>query len=115
MAGRLNGCGDGGMTALNDNLDVIILAAGLGTRMKSATIKILHRAAGRPIIDYVLDLAGAMSASGRRSWSSAISARRCSRRSAIARASPCRNEQLGTGHAVLQAAPISIDGANGTC
>ena len=40
------------MTALkkHENLDVIILAAGLGTRMKSATIKILHRAAGRPII-----------------------------------------------------------------
>src|SRR5258707_14659426 len=38
-------------------LDVVILAAGLGTRMKSATIKVLHRAAGRPIIDYVLDLA----------------------------------------------------------
>ena len=42
---------------MNDNLEVIILAAGLGTRMKSSTIKILHRAAGRPIIDYVLDLA----------------------------------------------------------
>ena len=31
---------------MNDNLEVIILAAGLGTRMKSGTIKILHRAAG---------------------------------------------------------------------
>ena len=50
------------MTALkNTNLDVIILAAGLGTRMKSAKIKILHRAAGRPIIDYVLDLAAQVS------------------------------------------------------
>ena len=42
---------------MTDDLDVIVLAAGLGTRMKSRTIKILHRAAGRPIIDYVLDLA----------------------------------------------------------
>jgi bifunctional UDP-N-acetylglucosamine pyrophosphorylase/glucosamine-1-phosphate N-acetyltransferase len=42
---------------MTDDLDVIILAAGLGTRMKSQKIKILHRAAGRPIIDYVLDLA----------------------------------------------------------
>src|ERR1043165_419485 len=41
----------------SSDLDVVILAAGLGTRMKSRTIKILHRAAGRPIIDYVLDLA----------------------------------------------------------
>src|SRR5947207_8445981 len=50
------------MTALkkNPNLDVIILAAGLGTRMKSATIKVLHRAAGRPIIDYVIDLSNAL-------------------------------------------------------
>jgi bifunctional UDP-N-acetylglucosamine pyrophosphorylase/glucosamine-1-phosphate N-acetyltransferase len=52
MAGRLKGC-----ERMSDDLDVIILAAGLGTRMKSKTIKILHRAAGRPIIDYVLDLA----------------------------------------------------------
>ena len=42
---------------MTDDLDVIILAAGLGTRMKSQKIKILHRAAGRPIIDYVLELA----------------------------------------------------------
>ena len=46
---------------MNDNLEVVILAAGLGTRMKSGTIKILHRAAGRPIIDYVLDLAADLS------------------------------------------------------
>ena len=32
---------------MNDNLEVIILAAGLGTRMKSGKIKILHHAAGR--------------------------------------------------------------------
>ncbi len=38
-------------------LEVVILAAGLGTRMKSKTIKVLHAAAGRPIVDYVLDLA----------------------------------------------------------
>ena len=28
------------------NLSVIVLAAGLGTRMKSATAKVLHRAGG---------------------------------------------------------------------
>src|SRR6266852_3032018 len=46
---------------MNRNLEVIILAAGLGTRMKSATVKVLHRAAGRPIIDYVVDLASQVS------------------------------------------------------
>ena len=33
---------------------VVILAAGKGTRMKSARSKVLHRVAGRPMIDYVL-------------------------------------------------------------
>ena len=35
----------------------IILAAGLGTRMKSAVPKVLHPVCGRPMIDYVLDAA----------------------------------------------------------
>lgn len=39
------------------DLQAIIMAAGLGTRMKSKTAKVLHRAAGRPLIDYVVDLA----------------------------------------------------------
>jgi bifunctional UDP-N-acetylglucosamine pyrophosphorylase/glucosamine-1-phosphate N-acetyltransferase len=103
------------MTALKalkasvENLDVIIMAAGQGTRMKSATIKILHTAAGRPIIDYVLDLAAEI----------------CTRppimvvgyqREAVQKAVGGRaryavqDVQKGTGHAVLQAAPL-LDGA----
>jgi bifunctional UDP-N-acetylglucosamine pyrophosphorylase / glucosamine-1-phosphate N-acetyltransferase len=35
----------------------IILAAGLGTRMKSTTPKVLHRLCGRTIVDHVLDAA----------------------------------------------------------
>jgi len=35
----------------------IILAAGLGKRMKSDLPKVLHRVLGRPMIDYVLDCA----------------------------------------------------------
>ena len=42
---------------MKEGIEIIILAAGLGTRMKSTTVKVLHRAAGRPIIDYVVDLA----------------------------------------------------------
>jgi bifunctional UDP-N-acetylglucosamine pyrophosphorylase/glucosamine-1-phosphate N-acetyltransferase len=34
-----------------------VLAAGLGTRMKSRTPKVLHRLCGRPMIEYVLDAA----------------------------------------------------------
>lgn len=36
-------------------LAVIILAAGKGTRMKSKTSKVLHKLAGRPLIDHLLD------------------------------------------------------------
>jgi bifunctional UDP-N-acetylglucosamine pyrophosphorylase/glucosamine-1-phosphate N-acetyltransferase len=90
---------------MNDNLDVIILAAGLGTRMKSATIKILHHAAGRPIIDYVLDVAAEVSGRNpivvvghqRQAVEQAIGDRA---RFAI------QEQQLGTGHAVMQAAQL---------
>ena len=37
------------------SLGVLVLAAGLGTRMRSATAKVLHRLGGRPLIAYVLD------------------------------------------------------------
>ena len=37
----------------------IILAGGLGTRMKSATPKLLHELCGRPMLAYVLDAARA--------------------------------------------------------
>jgi bifunctional UDP-N-acetylglucosamine pyrophosphorylase/glucosamine-1-phosphate N-acetyltransferase len=90
---------------MNDNLEVIILAAGLGTRMKSAKIKILHRAAGRAIIDYVLDLAADLSPHPpvmivgyqREAVLEAIGSRA---RFAV------QEHQSGTGHAVLQASSI---------
>ncbi len=42
----------------------VVLAAGLGTRMKSRTPKVLHALCGRPMLAYVLDAAHAVS--GRR-------------------------------------------------
>ena len=89
---------------MNDNLDVIILAAGLGTRMKSKTIKILHRAAGRPIIDYVLDLARDVGAT---TPVMVIGHQRDAVQQAVGDRArfAIQEEQLGTGHAVLQAAP----------
>ncbi len=36
-------------------LSVVILAAGLGTRMKSSTPKVLHKIYGKPLIQYVID------------------------------------------------------------
>ncbi|MCI0468874.1 MAG: bifunctional UDP-N-acetylglucosamine diphosphorylase/glucosamine-1-phosphate N-acetyltransferase GlmU [Nitrospirae bacterium] len=42
---------------MKNDLDLasVVLAAGLGTRMKSPTPKVLHRIYGKPIIKYVLD------------------------------------------------------------
>ncbi|ABL64437.1 sugar phosphate nucleotidyltransferase [Chlorobium phaeobacteroides] len=39
------------------SLAVIIMAAGKGTRMQSELPKVLHKANGRPVIEYVLDTA----------------------------------------------------------
>ncbi len=37
------------------NICAVILAAGLGTRMKSSTPKVLHKILGKPIIEYVVN------------------------------------------------------------
>lgn len=39
----------------NDNLAVVILAAGLGKRMRSETPKVLHRICGAALLEFVLD------------------------------------------------------------
>jgi bifunctional UDP-N-acetylglucosamine pyrophosphorylase/glucosamine-1-phosphate N-acetyltransferase len=45
-------------------LTIIVLAAGLGTRMKSRKAKVLHRAGGKALIEHVLDTAGELTESG---------------------------------------------------
>lgn len=42
---------------MNKNIAVIILAAGKGERMKSDTAKVLHPLCGRPMLEYVFELA----------------------------------------------------------
>jgi bifunctional UDP-N-acetylglucosamine pyrophosphorylase / glucosamine-1-phosphate N-acetyltransferase len=37
----------------NPDIAIVILAAGKGTRLKSALAKVLHRAGGRPLVDHV--------------------------------------------------------------
>jgi len=47
------------LTAGSD-VHVVVLAAGQGTRMKSAEAKVLHAIAGRPMIEHVLDAAATL-------------------------------------------------------
>ena len=41
-------------------LDVVILAAGLGTRMKSDLAKVLHKLDGRSLVNHVCETAGTL-------------------------------------------------------
>ncbi|MES2425173.1 MAG: NTP transferase domain-containing protein, partial [Pseudomonadota bacterium] len=43
-------------------VDVVIMAAGKGTRMQSRLPKVLHRLAGRPLLGHVLATAAALQA-----------------------------------------------------
>ncbi|MCD0176975.1 NTP transferase domain-containing protein, partial [Deinococcus sp. 14RED07] len=45
------------MTDTNRPLDVVILAAGQGTRMKSSLPKVLHPVAGRPMVAWAVKAA----------------------------------------------------------
>lgn len=86
-------------------LRVVILAAGLGKRMKSDTIKVLHPAGGRALIDYVIDLARD---AGDPDPIVVVGHQRDRVTSHLAGRATCvvQEEQLGTGHAVLQAAGV---------
>jgi bifunctional UDP-N-acetylglucosamine pyrophosphorylase/glucosamine-1-phosphate N-acetyltransferase len=42
------------------SLSVVILAAGLGKRMKSQTPKVLHEALGKPMVQHVIDAVKAL-------------------------------------------------------
>ncbi len=91
---------------------IIILAAGLGTRMKSGLAKALHPVAGRPLIQHVLNAASELDPEkivlvlGHQAETvrSAVSEYRTE--------IVLQAEQLGTGHAVLQARE-AIDAAAG--
>ena len=45
---------------METDLDILILAAGLGTRMKSNLAKVLHKLDGRPLINHVGEIAEAL-------------------------------------------------------
>jgi len=84
-------------------LDVIVLAAGQGKRMRSELPKVLHPIAGRPLLAHVLDAARTLSP--RKTF--VVHGHGAERvRAAFAQAPVewvLQPEQLGTGHAVQQA------------
>jgi bifunctional UDP-N-acetylglucosamine pyrophosphorylase/glucosamine-1-phosphate N-acetyltransferase len=97
-------------------IDVVIMAAGKGTRMKSRLPKVLHPLAGRPLLRHVLDTAQALQAR-QAVVITGHGAMEVEAACAIdaGAADPfvvnfVRQEpQLGTGHAVQQAVPVLAD------
>ncbi|MDQ0143802.1 bifunctional UDP-N-acetylglucosamine diphosphorylase/glucosamine-1-phosphate N-acetyltransferase GlmU [Cupriavidus necator] len=90
-------------------MNIVILAAGMGKRMYSDLPKVLHPVAGRPMLAHVLDTARALSPSrlvvvvghGAERVREAVDA------DDVAFAEQA--QQLGTGHAVMQALPLLDD------
>ena len=91
-------------------LSLIVLAAGLGSRMNSDLPKVLHPLCGRPLLAYTLDLAQGLGA-GRVVVVVGHQAQRV--REAFADRPDLRyalqEPQLGTGHAVMAAVPELAD------
>ena len=90
-------------------LNIVIMAAGKGTRMRSAKPKVLHRLAGRPLLQHVLDATSELgplhtvvvTGHGAAEVESGVTAEGLG----FVRQEP----QLGTGHAVQQAVPALGD------
>ena len=95
-------------------VDVVVLAAGKGTRMKSLRPKVLHRLGGRALAQHVIDTAARLSARsvvvitghGAEQVEAGLSA---PAGDATALRYVRQEPQLGTGHAVQQAVPVLPD------
>ena len=85
------------------NIDVVILAAGKGTRMKSTQPKVMHRLAGKSLLDHVIEAARRINPAkviiivGHEE----VAIREHYAQNPVTFVS--QKEQLGTGHAVAQA------------
>ena len=93
--------------------EVVVLAAGKGTRMYSDKPKVLHTLAGKPMLSHVLDAAISLDAE-RIHLVTGFQAQQIQQHYADSPYSKHLNwieqtEQLGTGHAVMQAAPHLSD------
>ena len=87
-------------------MNIVILAAGTGKRMRSALPKVLHPLAGRPLLAHVIDTARALKPTrlvvvvghGAEAVRQAVAAPDVQ--------FAAQEQQLGTGHAVQQALPL---------
>jgi len=95
-------------------VDVVIMAAGKGTRMKSKCPKVLHQLAGRALVQHVVDTAAALAARqvtvitghGAEEVEAALNA---SNSGEFVLNFVRQEPQLGTGHAVQQTVPVLQD------
>jgi len=92
------------------DVHVVILAAGKGTRMKSAQPKVLHRLAGAPMIEHVLNAASGLRPT---SITVVVGHQGDAVRGALAAHAGVdfvvQEPQLGTAHALLTAEPLLRD------
>jgi bifunctional UDP-N-acetylglucosamine pyrophosphorylase/glucosamine-1-phosphate N-acetyltransferase len=96
------------------NLEVVILAAGKGTRMQSELPKVMHRIAGRPLLEHVLDTTASLQPKavhivvgyGANALRDHFADYQIDGRPVNW---VVQEQQLGTGHAVLQALPAVDD------
>jgi bifunctional UDP-N-acetylglucosamine pyrophosphorylase / glucosamine-1-phosphate N-acetyltransferase len=99
------------------SMNVVIMAAGKGTRMKSVLPKVLHRLAGKSLLQHVLDAAAALgpkqtiviTGHGAPEVEAAVTKHPANNGARFVRQMP----QRGTGHAVQQVVPV-LDQAQGT-
>jgi bifunctional UDP-N-acetylglucosamine pyrophosphorylase / glucosamine-1-phosphate N-acetyltransferase len=111
---------------VNMPLDVVIMAAGKGTRMKSALPKVLHRLGGKALLEHVITTAAQLNARGavvitgheaeivknaiNNIANNAINTSARSKKTFNFKIKTVLQEpQLGTGHAVQQALPMLSD------
>ncbi len=98
-------------------VDVVVMAAGKGTRMKSSRPKVLHRLGGRALAQHVIDTAARLSARsvvvitghGAEQVEAGLSAPALESGAALKLQFVRQEPQLGTGHAVQQAVPVLDD------
>ena len=97
------------MATVSDSLQVVILAAGQGKRMRSELPKVAHPLAGRPLLQHVVDSAREL---GPRRLCVVVGHGADAVKSRIDAPGivwAVQERQLGTGHAVMQALP-ALDG-----